>query len=232
MSTFADDIQQALRHTPGVDAERCQIEVTGEGPVRVDGAVDRLATKRRIARAAQLAVGPRTGIRDRIQVRPEEAGDDGTVTSHLLDVLMQDSAFVGLPVREQGVHGDGDGEEIRVAVQHGVVNLAGTVPSLTHRRLAEVVAWSTPGVCDVDNRLHVQPPEEDSDDEIADAILQALERDPALDPVTVRVSVRDAEVLVQGMVDRPEQKARAEDLCWAVPGVHQVDNRLAVETGA
>ena len=53
---------------------------------------------------------------------------------------------------------------------NGVVTLNGEVPSLSHKRLAGVLAWWVPGTRDVINGLEEVPPEEDNDDELIDAM--------------------------------------------------------------
>jgi osmotically-inducible protein OsmY len=47
------------------------------------------------------------------------------------------------------------GGSIVVEVKDGVVTLNGEVPSLTHKRLAGVLAWWVPGVKSVVNRVEV-----------------------------------------------------------------------------
>ena len=58
-----------------------------------------------------------------------------------------------------------NGEHVEAAVRDGVVTLNGRVQSLSHKRLAGVLAWWVPGTRNVVNGLDVQPPEEDTDDE-------------------------------------------------------------------
>ncbi len=51
-----------------------------------------------------------------------------------------------------------DAEEIDVRVEGGVVTLSGTVPYRRHKRIAEFIALSVPGVDDVHNRIRVTHP--------------------------------------------------------------------------
>jgi osmotically-inducible protein OsmY len=55
------------------------------------------------------------------------------------------------------------GATVGANVRGGIVTLSGTVQSLAHRRLAGVLAWWIPGVCDVVNQLEVVAPEPDGD---------------------------------------------------------------------
>ena len=55
----------------------------------------------------------------------------------------------------------------------------GAAISLSHKRLAGVLAWWTPGCRDVVNSLDIVPPERDSDEEVQDALAEVrrAERD-------------------------------------------------------
>jgi osmotically-inducible protein OsmY len=99
---------------------------------------------------------------------------------------------------------------------------------LTARRLAEVLAWWTPGASRVRNRIQVEPPEEETDDELIDAIRIVLEKEPSLDASQVRVEARDGIVTLEGAVPAEASRAIAGLDCWYVPGVHAVDNRIRV----
>jgi hypothetical protein len=56
----------------------------------------------------------------------------------------------------------------------------------------------------------------------------ALWSDPAVNPFDIGVDVSHSSVHLTGVVDTPEQKRRAGDIALAVPGVHNVQNDLAV----
>ena len=108
------------------------------------------------------------------------------------------------------------------------MTLAGTVGSLTHRRLADVLAWWTPGTCGVRNLVHVVPVEQDTDEELSDALRIILDKDPWLAAATIAVSVKDRTVTLEGVVTAEEQGRMAEQAAWYILGVHGVNNRLQV----
>jgi osmotically-inducible protein OsmY len=112
-------------------------------------------------------------------------------------------------------------------VEAGVVTLNGQVPSLSHKRLAGVLAWWVPGSRDVINGLEVMPPEEDNDDEITDAVRLALEKDPFVNAAQVRVRTKHAIVTLEGLVAHDTEKHMAECDAWYVFGVDKVINTLA-----
>ena len=108
------------------------------------------------------------------------------------------------------------------------MELEGTVPSLTHKRLAGVLAWWVPGSMDVINSLEVDPPEDDNEDEICDAVKLVLEKDRLVDAFKVRVAARDWVVTLDGTVSSEGEKAAAEKDAWYVWGVNEVKNNLSV----
>ena len=107
--------------------------------------------------------------------------------------------------------------------------LDGWVISLSHKRLAGVLAWWVPGCRDVVNGLEVLPPEQDNDDEVSDALSLVLEMDPMIPhPEQIRVETHDHVVTLQGLVNTETEKIRAEQDAWYLFAVDNVINRLAV----
>ena len=118
---------------------------------------------------------------------------------------------------------------IDVMVNDGVVTLDGQVSSLSHKRLAGVLAWWVPGSRDVVNGLEVVPVQEDSDDEIAEAVKLVLEKDPLINAYRIRVTVRADVVTLEGLVVNNAESEMAEMDAWYVSGVDRVVNRLEHE---
>ena len=79
-----------------------------------------------------------------------------------------------------------------------------------------VLAWWTPGCRDVINGIAVVPEEQDSDDEIVDAVRLALEMDPMLKAETIAVQCRDAVVTLEGNVRTEAGRRQAELDAWGV----------------
>ena len=102
------------------------------------------------------------------------------------------------------------------------------MPSLSHRRLAEVLAWWTTGVVGVNNQLRVTPAEEDNDDEITDALRMVLEKDPWLDAGQIWAHTHGGTVVLDGLLPSNEQKHMAECDAWYINGVTKVKNRIEV----
>jgi osmotically-inducible protein OsmY len=121
-----------------------------------------------------------------------------------------------------------DGGEIEIAVSDGIVTLEGHVPSLSHKRLAGVLAWWAPGCRDVTNELAIVPGEDDNDDEITDALALVLEKDPLVHAGQLRVRTRNRIVTLHGWLATEEERRMAELDAWYLFGVDEVINRIEV----
>ncbi|HYY16138.1 MAG TPA: BON domain-containing protein, partial [Gammaproteobacteria bacterium] len=76
--------------------------------------------------------------------------------------------------------------------------------------------------------LVVEPPEEDTDDEISDAIRLVLEKDPFVNPLQVRIRTRNRVVTLDGLLSSESERDIVESDAWYVLGVDNVINRIAV----
>jgi osmotically-inducible protein OsmY len=117
---------------------------------------------------------------------------------------------------------------IEVEVADGLVTLNGRVGSLSHKRLAGVLAWWVPGSQDVVNGLEVIPPMADTDDEVVDAVRLVLEKDPFVNASQIRVRCRDYVVTLEGEIPRLKEKEMAEADAWYVFRVNRVVNNIIV----
>lgn len=112
--------------------------------------------------------------------------------------------------------------------ENGTVVLRGTVDNLKARLVASQDARNTVGVRDVDNRIKVRPAEVMSDQEIAEAIMRALWRDPVTESYEIAVTVKNGVAKLRGIVDSFYEKVQAFDVASKVHGVIVVDNKLQV----
>ncbi|HET7674887.1 MAG TPA: BON domain-containing protein [Gammaproteobacteria bacterium] len=221
-------IKAALTHDTSVNLRISPIAVRAEGGmIRLEGEVENIAVKRNALRIARQAVAS-AAVLDNLYVRTNRPRGDDELKLAVLETLKREPAFAELHFAS-GEAAPPAG--IAASAAAGRVTLTGTVPSLSHRRLAEVLAWWTPGTRDVHNRLHVQPAEHDHDGEITDAIRLVLDKEPALDDEEVHVETEHGAVTLRGRVGSDTLRAIAAADCWYVPGVHSVDNRLEVRPG-
>jgi osmotically-inducible protein OsmY len=97
-------------------------------------------------RAAERAVRRLSGVRDvvnLIKVRPRVTPSPERLTRQIQDALVRNA--------------ETDAERIRVEVQDNKLILRGTVRSWAEKTEAERVAWSAPGVMEVENHITVAP---------------------------------------------------------------------------
>lgn len=202
-----------------------------------EGELPDVAAKKLALEALASVPGVR-GIVDRLHVKPAERMEDGEIRDLTRNALLQEPALVNIALYEM-VKGErlvvrdtanAGLNSITIAVEDGIVTLDGDVPGLAQKRLAGVLAWWVPGSRDVINGIAVTPPEEDSDEEITEAVRVALEKDPFVNAGQVRVRTRTSEVELDGFVPSEAEKDMAEFDAWYVFGVDRVDNRIAVES--
>lgn len=231
-----DDVRAALASVPLLDLHRTSIRTAWDGQaVTLEGEVESIAAKK-LALEAVVALPGVSAIVDRLHVAPAQRQGDGEIWHDVTDALRQESAF-----RECRLRGAVDGRteavlqkpdsrrgDIVCVVADGIVTLDGEVPSLSHKRLAGVLAWWVPGSRDVVNGLAVEPDEPDSDAEISDAIRLVLEKDPFVDATQIRVSTEEAVVTLMGLVPTESEREMAGYDAWFVFGVDKVDNRIKV----
>lgn len=229
-------IEAALEHDARVGLHRhpLKIDLGPDGAVILEGELANIAAKK-LALEHAAAVAGVSGIIDRLRIAPSRRMADGEIRDHVRDTLLQEA---GLAYCAISAAGGGPSESFReaaprpscsieIAVADGVVTLNGQVGSLSHKRLAGVLAWWVPGVRDVINGLEVSPEQQDSDDEIAEAVKLALEKDPLINADRIRVSARNAVVTLAGVAANEAESEMATMDAWFVFGVDGVVSLLA-----
>ena len=222
-------ITNALISHPRLQLQPDELDIrVVDDDIVLDGAVPDIAAKRLVPRiVAEAADG--ASVLDRLRLRQDEQLPDAKIARAVERLLAEEPVFARFDVLEGEISNrDPVSQRILwVSVTDGVVRLSGTVGSLSHRRIAEALAWWAAGTRDVDNRLYVSPAERDSDDEITDAVRLVLEKDPWIDAAHIGVHTRDAVVTLTGSLPGEEQKRMAGNDAWYIAGVHDVDNRIA-----
>ncbi|MEW6268049.1 MAG: BON domain-containing protein [Thermodesulfobacteriota bacterium] len=232
------DIRRQLQGEPRFGA-RGEIGLALEdGVLTLEGEVRDVAVKKLLLERAAAYPGI-SAIVDRLRVTPAQRMGDGAILDHVRDALLEEPALSEAALREirkgetatvrepPGARGG----DVTIAVENGVVTLTGALPSLARKRLAGVLAWWVPGTRDVVNGIEVTPPEEDSDEEISDAVRIALEKDPFVDASQLRVTTRSSVVELEGIVPKDAERDMAERDAWCVFGVDGVENRIEVRAG-
>lgn len=225
-------LMAALERDSRVDLHQYPVRISNGGAQLVlEGDVENIAAKKVIARLARRVAGDQAVV-DRLRVSSSESREDGALRTEVLRALLEEPVFTEYTIRvgrnqqlETMREGRGAGE-IDIHAEGGAVCLEGSVGSLTHRRLAEVLTWWTAGCQRVNNRLHVTPAEQETDDELADAIHMVLEKDPLVHSSQLRIAVRDQVVTLRGYLASDEERRLALMDAWYVPGVHDVVDQV------
>ncbi len=230
-----DRMRAVLRSEAEVDLHAYPLQLDfADGLATLEGETASIVAKK-LALEAVAALPEVTGIVDRLRVQPASPMGDREIGNHVRDALLQEPALSDCALRlctdgqwQQVRTPDDALGEIEVAVADGVVTLNGRVPSLARKRLAGVLAWWVPGSRDVINGLAVDPPEEDNDEAIADAVGVVLEKDPFVNASQLRIGVRDAIVTLTGQVPTESEREMAVFDGWYVFGVDKVYDEIAV----
>ena len=141
-----------------------------------------------------------------------------------IDRRLQEQVLAALE-REPGL----DAAQVGVSAHEGVITLQGIVPTFRQKWLAERTARQLPLVRAVANDLEVARPELTTDAVVAQAVMDAIERDPAVPTHRVKATVRQGWVTLTGTTTWPFQRAAAERAAAHVPGVKGVSNSVGVE---
>jgi osmotically-inducible protein OsmY len=132
---IAREAARALRVDPGVPQNEIKVTVRN-GHATVHGTVDHYSQKRGVEQVVASVPGLR-GITNRIEIRPTASA--GELESRVAAAL-----------RAQGA------THISIAAVKGTVTLRGHVRSGTEKLEAERAAWTTPGVCFVENLIAIE----------------------------------------------------------------------------
>lgn len=230
-------VQAAFEYESGINLQNHPIEMHFiDGLLVLAGEVPDIACKKKaIAMARSISGG--NGLLDQLRVAAGERAGDGAVRDSLCGQILQHVDFQNCSVRvwvkEQvetlrDVAGADPSGALLISVEDGIVTLSGQVISLSHKRLAGVLAWWSRGCRDVVNELAVVPHEDDSDYELIDAMRLVLETDPFVHADQIGVSCENSIVTLQGVVSSEAESTRAEQDAWYLHAVDGVINRLEV----
>lgn len=217
------DVETALASDPAADVYEIAVDVQ-DGVVKLSGTVDS-SQERELARKVATGVRGVRGVDDDINVDYATDRPDAEIKREIEEALHW-SVYV-------------DDNLISVEVNDGKVELSGTVGSAAEHTTATSTAWVA-GVTDVDNSdLSVKGWARDeklrgskyavkSENEIRDAINDALLYDPRVVSLNVDVDVIGGTVTLRGEVDNLRAKRAAREVAMGTVGVSFVRNRLKV----
>jgi osmotically-inducible protein OsmY len=241
-------VRVAFEREPRINLRRYPVGMDfdeDDNALILEGVIQNVAAKE-LALELAVAVPNVRGIVDRLKVAPSAPMTDEEIRNHIRDACIQEPTLATCAIRvrtkdkvetfNDPVENLGnieiivdDGMVLQEGQDEGTVLLEGQVPSLSHKRLAGVLAWWVPGTQNLLNCLEVVPPEEDNDDEVTDAVRLVLEKDPFVNADQIRVSTQNYVVSLEGLVPNEEAKEMAEFDTWYVFGVDKVINKLEVK---
>lgn len=208
------EIKAALTDTLHIDHLKhpIQCDLIGDA-LLMEGTVETLAQKKKALLIAMGLEGVE-GVIDRLKVRQSTTMTDDEVLNHIRDAFDEEPTLKDY--------------NFKVEVTNGIVDLEGQVWSLSHKRLAGVLAWWVPGTMDVINSIEVNPPEEDNDDEVTDALRLVLEKDRLVDASEIKILTKGSVVTLLGVAKSDFEREAAEDDAWYLWGVNEVINNITI----
>lgn len=125
-------------------------------------------------------------------------------------------------------------ERIGVSVENGVVSLSGHADSYSQKLAAEHVVKRVYSAKAVVNNLEVRLPARDvvPDADLAQAAVQAIEQLTQVPGDTVRITVRDGHVILDGKLDWHYQRQAVENTVRHLRGVRGVLNHITISETA
>lgn len=135
---IAEVVKNALRWNSAVDEDKIEVKVD-HGWVTLDGEVEWKYQKGIAYNSIEGLLGVR-GISNNIKIKP--APIDTTDIKHKIAAAFHRNATI-------------DSHAIRVEADGNRITLRGTVMSYAEKEEAERVAWSSPGVLQVDNKIEI-----------------------------------------------------------------------------
>jgi osmotically-inducible protein OsmY len=218
-----DDVRAALLMDPATDSWEITATVD-HGMVTLSGTVESWQEKRLAAKVAKSVRGVR-GLNNKIDINYKMNRSDSEIRAEIVEALRWNALV--------------DHALVDVRVQDGNVMLSGTVGSAAERRRARIDAWVT-GVNSVNTsnlnveswarseRFRKDKYVRKSDEQIRDAVKDALLYDPRVASFNVNVSVDNGVVRLNGEVDNLKAKRSAARTARNTVGVWRVKNRIDV----
>ena len=201
-----------LDFDPSIDTAHIGVAVEN-GIVTLTGHVGSYTERVAAEKAAQKVRGVR-GVVEEIQVRfgGETPPRDEDIAQRAVQML---DWSVTVP---KGA--------VQVKVQNGWVTLSGKVDWQYQREEAYRAIRRLAGVAGIMNTIEVTP--KASVPDVRSKIMAALKRNAELEADAIKVTVKDAKVVLEGKVNAWYERELAENAAWSAPGVRAVEDHLTL----
>jgi osmotically-inducible protein OsmY len=211
--TLRQDIIDELDFDPSVHSSNSIGVAVENGVVTLTGHVASYAEKIAAEHAARRVAGVRA-LAEEIEVRypSEKKTADDQIAERALKVIAWDAR-----VPEDAVS---------VRVEKGWVTLEGSAPWYYQKNACEDAVRKLTGVAGVSNLIKVKPRVEAAD--IKDKIMAALKRNAEVEADTIRITVKDGTVTIEGKVKAWYERDLVEQAAWSAPGVASVIDRIRI----
>ncbi|MFP4091141.1 MAG: BON domain-containing protein [Cyclobacteriaceae bacterium] len=217
MPTLEEDIKkrvkEQLRWDDRVMASDINVEVD-RGIVRLSGSVPSYASLRN----AEV---------DALSVRGVNGIDNQLVISYHTEVEVPTDAEIEDFVNKMYRFNENlSSDEITVISENGYITLSGSTSALWKKLLAEELCHSVRGVVEVTNEITIVPTGSLGDENIANTIMAALERDAYTDQDSIIVRVENGIVSLSGTSNSRMGELKAEAIASQTEGVIEVVNEI------
>jgi osmotically-inducible protein OsmY len=210
--TLKHAVEEELDWEPSIDSEHIGVTVE-DGVVTLSGHVGTYAEKFTAEKAAKRVKGVRA-IAQEIEIRfpNDKKTSDDQIAKRALDIIAWDSTIPK--------------DKVLVKVQNGFVTLSGEVDWFYQRDDAEHAVRKLAGVKGISNEIKIKPKAYAYD--IKERIETALKRNAELEADSIKVSVLDGRVTLDGKVKAWYERDLAERTAWSAPGVVSVVDHINI----
>lgn len=213
--TIKKEVVDQLYWDNRVDADDVTVHVDN-GVVTLDGTVPTHGARSSAVTDTWMIDGV-TSVEDKIDVEISPAIEiptDAEIRNNIENILSWNT--------------DIDVMEIDVTVEGGVVTLEGTVDEYWKKWKAVELVSDVSGVIDVIDEMTVVPTGSFIDQDIAETINNALDRNLYIDAEDITVEVEHGKVTLTGVVPTNFVRSKAGDIASYTAGVIEVHNNLVV----
>jgi osmotically-inducible protein OsmY len=210
---IAKEVFDSMYWDSRVDASKVSVKVDN-GIVTLSGTVPSYSSRAAASEDAWLI----TGVRDvenqlKVDFRTTVPSDE-EIASNIQDQFRWDNDLYPY--------------DIQVTVLTGWVTLEGTVDAFWKKVRAEDLAFSMRGVLGLTNKIAVVPTQTVTDENLAEDIINALDRNVNVNVDDINVTVEEGTVTLTGAVPSWSSKRAAYDSARYTLGVKEVKDQITV----